>query len=392
MSSEYDYQVKTVTEWANAFISIGRCSQLSFEKAHDKLVLAVEDSLLKLRRTRSPDVVKTLAHLAGTFDCIPIERKSTYLYEAALELRDSLSQYFLAWELRRNEINPPEDRLQNFHKDSHSLGDWFQAESNYWMEIAAHNGSLDAQLKLGLTLIKSDDVSDYVKATNWLQKVVLHSNKKNQDLLDLDNLAEAKYILAYQMELEIIEYLSFNELFSLYEEAAKSGVPNAMLAVGHYLENGIGTIQDVGDAIDWYLKAADENYGFYEGFLLAWQLSNEPKHRKLAADHGFVEAMFSLGEDLLAQNYHGYSYFESGVSWLEACSQKGSLEATLILAETYDRTGDYRLPDEWDLLFSEYDRLEYALRYFKRAYELGMEWAGLDIKRIQGQLDSKLED
>ena len=99
MSSEYDYQVKKVTEWANAFISIGRCSQASFEKAHDKLVLAVEDSLLKLRWTRSPEVVKTLAHLAGTFNCIPKERKSIYLYEAASELEDSLSQYFLAWEL-----------------------------------------------------------------------------------------------------------------------------------------------------------------------------------------------------------------------------------------------------------------------------------------------------
>ena len=121
MSSEYDYQVKNVTEWANAFISIGSCYQASFGEAHDKLVLAVENSLLKLQWTRSPNIVKTLAHLAGTFGCIPIERKSKYLYEAALELGDSLSQYFLARELRWGAIYSPDDRFQNFHKDSHDL-------------------------------------------------------------------------------------------------------------------------------------------------------------------------------------------------------------------------------------------------------------------------------
>ena len=97
--------------------------------------------------------------------------------------------------------------------------------------------------------------------------MVLHTDIENQNVLDLNDLADAQFILAYQMELEPIESLPSYELFLLYEEAAKSGVPNAMLAVGHYLENGIGTLQDVGDAIDWYLKAADDNYGFYEGFL-----------------------------------------------------------------------------------------------------------------------------
>jgi TPR repeat protein len=298
MSLELDYQVKKITEWANAFISIGHCFDAPFKKEHDELILRIEESLLNLPRSRSPSIVKTLAYMAFTFDCIPSERKSEYLYEAALELRDARSQYFLASELRFNEIHPPNDRLLNFHKGSHDLHVWIQAESKYWMEIAANNGSLDAQLELGLVLIRSEDASDYAKATSWLLQVVLHSNKKNQDLLDLDYLAEAKYILAYQMELESIESLPLNELFSLYEEAAKSGVPNAMLAVGHYLENGIGPIQDVGEAIDWYLKAADDNYGFYEGFLLAWQLSNDPKHRKLAIDHGYAEAILSIAEDL----------------------------------------------------------------------------------------------
>lgn len=394
MSLEYDYQVKNVTEWANAFISIGRCSQASFEVAHDTLILEVEDSLLKLLWTRSPDVVKTLAHLAGSFNCIPRERKSKYLYEAALELEDPLSQYFLAWELSWDEIDPPDDRLQNFHKDSYDLKEWSQAESKHWMEIAAYNGSLDAQLKIGLTLIRSDDVSDYVKATNWLQQVVLNTKQENQKGIEPDDLAEAKYILAYQMELGRIPSLPLKELFLLYEGAANAGVPEAMLAVGHYLENGIGVNENIKEAIDWYLKAAGEDYGLHVGFLLAWRLSDLSKYRKLAAEHGYVEAMLSLGVELIAQNYYSYSYssFELGLSWLQDCSEKGSMEATLILAEMYDRTGDYRLPDEWNLIFSEYDRLKYALVYFQRAYELGMEWAGLDIKRIQGQLDSKLED
>jgi len=386
MSSEYDYQVKNVTEWANSFISIGKCYQASFEVAHDTLILEVEDSLLKLLWTRSPDVVKTLAHLAGTFDCIPIERKSKYLYEAASELEDSLSQYLLAWELSWDGIDPPDDRLQNFHKDSHSLEEWSQAESKHWMEIAAYNGSLDAQLKIGLTLIRSEDVSDYVKATNWLQQVVLNTKQENQKGIELGDLAEAKYILAYQMELGRIPSLPLKELFLLYEEAANSGVPEAMVAVGHYLENGIGVNEDIKKAIDWYLKAAGEDYGFHVGFLLAWRLSELSKHRELAAEHGYVEAMLSLGEDRLAKCGNDYSYFHSGVLWLQDCSDKGSLNATLILAETFDRCGDYRIPDEWNLHFHESDRLRNALSYFERAYELGFESALLDIKRLERQL------
>jgi len=388
MSSEYDYQVKKVTEWANAFISIGRCPEASFKEAHDKLVLSVEASLLKLQWTRSPNVVKTLAHLAGTFNCIPIERKSKYLYEAASELGDSLSQFFLAWELSRGGIDPPDYRLQNFHKDSHDLQEWSQAESKHWMEIAANNGSLDAQLKIGLALIRSDDISDFVKATNWLQQIVLNTKQENHKGIELDDLAEAKYILAYQMELGRIPSLPSKELFLLYEEAANSGVPEAMLAVGHYLENGIGVNEDIKKAIDWYLKAAGEDYGFHVGFLLAWRLSELSKHRELAAEHGYVEAMLSLGEDRLAKCGNDYSYFNSGVLWLQDCSDKGSLNATLILAETFDRSGDYRIPDEWNLHFHESDRLKSALSYFERAYELGFESALLDIKRIERQLEA----
>jgi TPR repeat protein len=392
MSSEYDDQVKNVTEWANAFISIGRCSQASFEKAHDTLILEVENSLLKLLWTRSPDVVKTLAHLAGSFNCIPRERKSKYLYEAALELEDSLSQYLLAWELSWDGIDPPDDRLQNFHKDSHSLEEWSQAESKHWMEIAAYNGSLDAQLKIGLTLIRSDDVSDYVKATNWLQQVVLNTKQENQKGIELHDLAEAKYILAYQMELGRIPSLPLRELFLLYEGAANAGVPEAMLAVGHYLENGIGVNENIKEAIDWYLKAAGEDYGLHVGILLAWRLSDLSKHRKLAAEHGYVEAMLSLGEDKLAKCGNDYSYFHSGVLLLQNCLEKGSLKAAHILAKTFDQSGEYRIPDEWNLYFGERDRLESALEYFKRAHELGLESALVNIKRIQAQLDRKLED
>jgi len=309
-----------------------------------------------------------------------------------LELDDSLSQYFLAWELRRNSIYPPDDRLNNCHKNSHDLQEWSQAESKHWMEIAAHNGSLDAQLKLGLTLIRSDDVSDYGKATNWLQQLVLNAKQENQKELDLDDLAEAKYILAYQMELGRIPSLPLKELFLLYEGAANSGVPEAMLAVGHYLENGIGVNGNIKEAIDWYLKAAGEDYGLHVGFLLAWRLSDLSKHRELAAEHGYLEAMLSLGEDRLAQCGNDYSYFHSGVLWLQDCSDKGSLIATRILAETFDRSGDYRIPDEWNLYFHERDRLASALEYFWRAHELGLESALVNIKRIQAQLDRELKD
>ena len=124
------------------------------------------------------------------------------------------------------------------------------------------------------------------------------------------------------------------------------------------------------------------------GFLLAWRLSELSKHRELAAEHGYVEAMLSLGEDRLAKCGNDYSYFHSGVLWLQDCSDKGSLNATLILAETFDGCGDYRIPDEWNLHFHESDRLKSALSYFERAYELGFESALLDIKRIERQLEA----
>ena len=388
MSSKSDYQVEKVIEWVIAFISIGRCYSASFEEEQNKFVLAVEDTLLNLRWNRSPNIVKTLAHLAGTFDCIPIERKSEYLYEAALKLKDPKSQYFLALELRHGVIYPRDDQQLSDPKHSHDSQGWFQAESKLWMETAAQNGSLDAKLELGLALIRSDEDSDYVKATKWLYQVVLDTNKEKQKELDLGDLAEAKYILAYQMELGLAPSLPLRELFLLYEEAAKSGVPEAMLAVGHYLENGLGVSKEIEQAIGWYLKVASEDFGLHEGFFLAWRLSNLSEHRKLAADKGNVEAMLSLGEDLLAQNYHDYSYFETGVHWLEACSEKGSLQATLMLAETFDLSGDYGIPDDWNLDFSDYDRLEIALAHYERAFELGFQSAQLKIERIKAQLDA----
>jgi TPR repeat protein len=388
MSSKSVYQVEKVTEWVNAFILIGRCYSASFEVEQDKFVLAIEDSLLNLRWNRSPNIVKTLAYLAGTFDCIPIERKSEYLYEAALKLNDPKSQYFLALELRHGVIYPRDDQQLSDPKHSYDSKVWFQAESKLWMETAAQNGSLDAKLELGLALIHSDEDSDRAKATKWLHEVVIDTNKEKQKELELVDLAEAKYMLAYQMELGLASSLPLKELFLLYEEAAKSGVPEAMLAVGHYLENGVGVIEDIEEAIDWYLKAAGEDYGLDVGFLLAWRLSNNPEHRKLAAEKKHVEAMLSLGEEFLAQNYYDYSYFESGVDWLEACSEKGCLQATLILAKTFDRSGEYRIPDEWNLYFSEYDRLEIAVAHYERAFELGFESAVQEIERIQAQIDA----
>ncbi len=380
--------MEKIIEWVNAFISIGRCYEANFEEEKKKFVLAIEDTLLNLRWNRSPNVVKTLAHLAGTFDCIPIERKTEYLYQAALRLNDPKSQYFLALEIKQGAVYPRHDQLLCVPNQSHEFQVWCQAESKQWMETAAENGSIDAKLELGLELVRSDEISAYVKAINWLQQVVLKTSKETQKELIKDDLAEAKYILAYQMELGLIPSLPFTELFLLYEEAAKSGVTGAMLAVGHYLENGIGVNEDIDGAIDWYLKAAIDDFGADEGFFLAWRLSHLPEHRKLAADKGNVEAMLSLGEDLLAQNYHDYSYFQTGVHWLETCSEKGNLQATLILAETFDLSGEYGIPDDWNLDFSESDRLEIALAHYQRAFELGFKSAQLKIEHIQAQLDA----
>jgi hypothetical protein len=59
-----------------------------------------------------------------------------------------------------------------------------------------------------------------------------------------------------------------------------------------------------------------------------------------------------------------------------------------MLAETFDLSGDYGIPDDWNLDFSDYDRLEIALAHYERAFELGFQSAQLKIERITAQLDA----
>lgn len=252
--------------------------------------------------------------------------------------------------------------------------------------------SADALYSMCDGLIDSDNPEEFSRGLSLLRRAAYHPSP----------IKDAQFELAYLMELGRVSPDSDDERFQLYEAAAIAGDPEAMLACAHYLENGIGAECNVKAAIDLYLKAAE--VGYEEGYLLAGLLADDERDLKKAAQAGFVAAMLELAPKYLAemhQSYPSYRFdtgleaFQAGIYYYEMASAKGNLEATLALADIYERGWEtcwpHRFPDGWSELCSEIDRLESALACYDHAKKLGCEWAEREIARINNLLDSCVE-
>jgi TPR repeat protein len=204
-----------------------------------------------------------------------------------------------------------------------------------------------------------------------------------------------RFTLAYLMELGCVDPVSDQQMFHLYEAAAKGGVPEAMLAAGHYLEHGIGVARKSTAACDWYFKAGKA--GLDGGNIAHWMLAGPNVDATSAAKAGYIPAMIHLAECKLVDCWitssympweHWWALFEDGIEWLDCASESGSLKATLRLAEVLEGNSGHHFPEDIREQFLGYGGLERALECYRRAEGLGWKFAAQNIERIQKQLDA----
>lgn len=358
----------------------------------DGLVSGLESFLLV--QAGNKPCSSALAELAaGFWDCMTPERASRYLFTAASEGYIP-AQYEIACRARQGKLYPPRsDPIgESPELPQWELDDFNRLEAARWMNIAAEGGSLDARYNLGMALITSDDSSEFNKGAQWLKLAVLQKPQENSPYDD--NWATEKYTLAYLMELGRVDPFADAELLALYETAANGGVPEAMLAAGHYFEHGIGVDRNLDTAIKWYRKAGED--GCDGGHILVSLLSDAEKDIKKAAGAGYVPAMLRLAKLKLEEacacgmsppfDYERET-FEEGLWWYQVASDNGSLEATLILTEIYEDSWHHTPPYAWRCQSSAEDRLESALGYYEQAQNLGWKPAAKNIERVKKLLN-----
>lgn len=210
-----------------------------------------------------------------------------------------------------------------------------------------------------------------------------------------DGYGKERFALAYLMELGCVEPVSDRQMFLLFKSAAMDGVPEAMLAAGHYLERGIGVERNSRAACEWYFKAGKA--GLDGGYIAHWVLAGPDFDATYAAKAGYIPAMIHLAEYQLSDccepiSYmpweHRWAQFEGGIDWLDFASEEGSLKATLRLAEVLEGKSGHHFQEDIREQFLGYAGLERAIECYRRAGDLGWKFAAQQIERIQKRLDS----
>jgi TPR repeat protein len=347
-----------------------------------ELIKGFEDYLLTEWAQRHWGI-EALAELSIGTGFIHPDRGIRYLFDAA-EAGYLKAQLELAQMADDELIPPPEYFDAETDRKRIPFLRWEEfnrSESDRWWKAAAENDSALAQYVMCCGLIESDDPDDFAQGVKWLKRAA--SNRRPHPV--------AQYDLAYLMELERIDPDDPRDRWRLYEAAANVGISEAMLAVGHYLEYGIGIEQDVKAAVDWYRKAAESGHG--EGYLLAGLLSDDDSDLEKAANGGHVAAMLILAKREMDRSLdmYGFDSFQAGLNYFDNAASTGSLEAILALAEIYEDGRHGHSHGDWWMQFgldSEFERLESALAYYELAQMLGWEFAAENIDRVQKRLDS----
>jgi TPR repeat protein len=402
MSDPTVTSIPPISKWPPELRSIVRCLE-AMETARSKnssgwnqppdqyrkLVTSLEDALVADGGQLS---AIGLAELSISDDShmgfIPFERRLKYLFAAANNDHPN-AQVALAKLADRNLI--PLSGIDCRFDDDKGSPRWndFNAEqSDLWWNAAAKGGHSHAQYIVGIRLIDSaltgdvEDVEKFSIGAHWLREAV-YSEPPDP---------EAQNELAYQLELGRVSPDSPEWRWQLYEAAANAGIVGAMLAAGHYLENGIGVEKDDEAAFKWYSQAAKR--GAKEGHLLAWQLTDDIYHLGEAANAGFVEAMVALAPKLFSDaicgswdSDHDRDTFWKGLILLEKAASKGNCEAAIELARISEHGWQDHFPAGWEECYSENDRREAAVCYYEQARELGCKWASGEIERLRALLD-----
>lgn len=335
--------------------------------------------------------------------------------------RESIPEKKFDEKLRKKYSNEAYNSLIRYHHDvlesadlgdcyaQFKIGEWFLNHNNvyteernksasFWLMKAAHQGMVDAQLKLAQWFEEGWGINrSKTEALKWYEKAKNAGNEKaRQKYIDLKYDDETyKYVLRYKHLL--LEKADSGNPVSQYKigdwflnnnteqydkiavgwlrKSATKGNVNAQQKLAKCYEDGRGLPQNREEAMKWYLKAADngdsnalQNYLKLKYYSKTYQEVVKYRLSLLSfADSGNQNSQFLLGEwfyhhdnqpsykseafvwyTRAAKNGHGEAMYKLGeyyenrlssnseaIKWYEKAAKNGNKSSCLKLAESY---------------------------------------------------------
>jgi TPR repeat protein len=157
----------------------------------------------------------------------------------------------------------------------------------HWTRLAAEKGHVSAQYLLARSYQQGLGTNkDPVKALSWYQRAAERGNEKA-------TLKLATLFLEPQNEVA----------FMLAMDAAKAGLPQAQMAVADQLSKGLGVMQNIDEANQWYRAAAEQGLASAQmamgkacefGIGMAADLGEASRWYRQAAAQGMPAAQLAL--------------------------------------------------------------------------------------------------
>ena len=159
-----------------------------------------------------------------------------------------------------------------------------------WYRKAGEQGDAKAQYELGYCYERGDGVSkDKTEAAKWFSKA---AEQGNADAMD--------HLVCYGYDLG----LNDTEMVKWYRMAAEQGYGVAQFHLGRCYKNGVGVVQNKGEAVKWFSKINPD-----------WQFTIGCRLYEEGGEHNKTEA----------------------VKWWRKAAERGERQAQLILGYCYER-------------------------------------------------------
>ncbi|MEZ2896534.1 tetratricopeptide repeat protein [Providencia rettgeri] len=212
-----------------------------------------------------------------------------------------------------------------------------------WTEKAAVQGVVDAQYSLAEMYSEGIGIKqDYQKAKEWFRKVC--DNKDNVSQAGCDEFKK----------LNSAETASCEIADKVLCDAAERGDAEAQYNLGRAYLNGIGVKRDLGKALQWQLKSAEQGYIHAQRGMGSWYYYSidKDKYRKAfpwyekAAKQGDSSSQFNLGE--MYQNGWGVTKdLRQAFLWYEKAAKQGNLVAQHRLGRNYKGNKEHQNEDKF---------------------------------------------
>tara|TARA_B100001094_G_scaffold330272_1_gene395093 strand:- start:3022 stop:5133 length:2112 start_codon:yes stop_codon:yes gene_type:complete len=222
-----------------------------------------------------------------------------------------------------------------------------------WYELAAKQGQVQAQVRLGKIYLRDIIYKDIDKAVHWfdmaakqgdaialyqlshLYRSVYGVTKNLMTATSLRLASQEQFIPASEISLShaYLDYAHSNHTASLYQSSAEEGKRQAQYILGTWHLSGTYVSYDPQKAMHWLTQAAQQGHmhaqyklglSYKRGKYTETNIELARAWFNAAAQQGHLDAIYQLG--LLYQNELSHLHL-NGVSWLAYAAHRGHVDA-----------------------------------------------------------------